>query len=350
MSSTIDIFLTGATGYIGGTVLTRLLQHPKAAQFRIRALIRNKDKAALIASKYPSVTPIIGANQDLQLLEDAAASADIIVSAADSDDLPAAEAIVRGLKRRHQETGKVPVIIHTSGTGVLGDSSAGMYPTEDIYDDADAAQIATLPATQPHRRIDLAIEAADTAGYARSFIVLPSMIYGLATGPLVDIGFQNPHSVQIPGLIKASIQRGQGGVVGKGANFWHNVHIDEVADIYILILDAVLSGSNAAGHGQEGYYFGENGEHKMYDVSVAIAKALFELGKGESPEPTTFTEEDYIKHFAILNLSRNSRSRATRSKALGWKPTKTTDDLLASIKPEVEAILKSGNTSMHLYQ
>ncbi|CAF1349245.1 unnamed protein product, partial [Adineta steineri] len=32
MSSTkINIFLTGATGYIGGSVLTSLLQHPNAS-------------------------------------------------------------------------------------------------------------------------------------------------------------------------------------------------------------------------------------------------------------------------------------------------------------------------------
>lgn len=68
-------------GYIGGAVLTRLLEHPKAAQFQIHALIRNKDKAALIASKYPQVTPIIGVNQDLEILEKAAADADIVVTA-----------------------------------------------------------------------------------------------------------------------------------------------------------------------------------------------------------------------------------------------------------------------------
>ena len=36
----------------------------------------------------------------------------------------------------------------------------------------------------------------------------------------------------------------------------------------------------------------------------------------------------------------NSRARATHSRSLGWKPKYTTQDMLASIKPEVEAILK----------
>lgn len=64
-------------------------------------------------------------------------------------------------------------------------------------------------------------------GYVKSYIVLPSTIYGLATGKLVDMGIQNRHSVQIPFLINASLARGQAGIVGEGKNVWPNVNIDE---------------------------------------------------------------------------------------------------------------------------
>jgi hypothetical protein len=64
-------------------------------------------------------------------------------------------------------------------------------------------------------------------GYIKSYIVLPSTIYGLATGKLVDMGVQNRHSVQIPFLINASLARGQAGIVGEGKNVWPNVNIDE---------------------------------------------------------------------------------------------------------------------------
>ena len=36
----------------------------------------------------------------------------------------------------------------------------------------------------------------------------------------------------------------------------------------------------------------------------------------------------------------NARSRAERSRLLGWQPKKTIDDLWASIEPEAEAIIK----------
>jgi hypothetical protein len=56
---------------------------------------------------------------------------------------------------------------------------------------------------------------------------LPSTIYGVASNPLVDAGIQNPHSIQIPLLIKASLDRGRAGMVGKGAALWPDVHIDD---------------------------------------------------------------------------------------------------------------------------
>lgn len=57
--------------------------------------------------------------------------------------------------------------------------------------------------------------------------MLPSTIYGLATGPLVDAGIVNPQSQQIPRLIDVGKKRGQAGMVGEGKNMWPNVHIDD---------------------------------------------------------------------------------------------------------------------------
>ena len=60
-----------------------------------------------------------------------------------------------------------------------------------------------------------------------TYIILPSTIYGIATGKLVDLGVQHSHSHQLPGLIKAALARGQAGMVGEGKNIWPNVNIEE---------------------------------------------------------------------------------------------------------------------------
>ena len=81
--------------------------------------------------------------------------------------------------------------------------------------------MADLPPTALHRPVDLAILDADAAGYIKSYIILPSTIWGEGKGNLFEIGYSNPFSLQLPSLIKAALDRKQAGMVGKGQlSFW----------------------------------------------------------------------------------------------------------------------------------
>ncbi|KAF9443686.1 NAD(P)-binding protein [Macrolepiota fuliginosa MF-IS2] len=340
MSSKTKIFITGATGYIGGSVLERLQNHPDASNFEITAIVRSAQKAE--GFKKFGINAVVGSFNDAKLLEDLTAAADIVFDTVDADALEAANIMLRGFKRKFQETGRPPIFIHTSGTGVLADNAAGLKATDVIWDDANANQIEQLPPTAPHRDVDLKITEADKEGYVRAYIIAPATIYGIASGKFVDAGLQNKHSIQLPTLIGASIDRGQAGMVGTGVNIWPNVHVDDVADLYIDIYNAIKSKPDAIGHGRDGFYFGLNGEHTLYDVSKELGRALVALGKSSKEEPTTFTKEEIDKYFNGSNyLGSNSRGLANNSKAIGWKPKKTTKDFLASIQPEVEEILRS---------
>jgi nucleoside-diphosphate-sugar epimerase len=224
----------------------------------------------------------------------------------------------------------------------LTDNAKGMYANDTIWDDTNPDQLETLPDTQSHRNVDLLVLAADKQGYARTHIMLPSTIYDFATGPLVTLGIQNPRSIQIPRLVGASIARKRAGMVGLGLNKWPNVHIDDLGDLYIVLYDAILDGR--AGHGRDGLYFGENGEHVLRAVSEWIGEALVALGVGTADEriPTSFDETDYARpeNRSLLSLGTNSRCKANRARALGWKPKYTTEDMLKSIRGEVEWQLK----------
>ncbi|KAJ7645086.1 NAD(P)-binding protein [Mycena polygramma] len=332
-----NFLLTGATGYIGGAILTRFLAHPHAHKFHFTVLVRDPKKAEKLTEL--GVKAVVGSHADAQLMERLASEADIVIAAADCDDLVAAKATLAGLSRRHA-LGEVPIFINTSGTGVISDDARGMHSNATVYDDSDADQIETIVSTQMHRDVDLAITAADTEGYIKSYIILPSTIYGLATGPLVDKGIQNPHSQQIPSLITAALDRGRAGMVGEGKNLWPNVEIHELADLYTTLYDKIVEDSDT-GHGREGFYFGASGEHSLLDVAKAIGAALVALGKSDNPEPTTFTQAELDKYFnGSAYLGSNSRCRATHSLSIGWKPVKSTRDMLASIQPEMEAIIK----------
>jgi len=66
------------TGYIGGTVLERFLDHPSAGSWTFTALVRSKDKAAVL--KEAGVTPILGDLSDLDVIEKAAFEADVVMA------------------------------------------------------------------------------------------------------------------------------------------------------------------------------------------------------------------------------------------------------------------------------
>jgi hypothetical protein len=53
------------------------------------------------------------------------------------------------------------------------------------------------------------------------------------------------------------------------------------------------------GHGRNGFYFGANGEHSLYDVGKEVGTALVALGKSESAEPTEFTQAELDKYFGV---------------------------------------------------
>jgi len=336
MASKIKIFYTGATGYIGGSVLQRLLDHPKRDAFEITALVRNADKAKVLNNL--GVNTVVASLFDFDKVAELSANANVVINTADSDNLEAVKAILRGLKLHHDKTGGVPIFIHTSGTGVLMDNAAGLHDTDVVYVDTNPEQIESLPVTAAHRPVDLEVVAADKQGYVRTYIVLPPTIYGIATGKLYDLGIANRHSIQIPIAIKTSLDRGQGGVVGEGKNIWPHVEIQELVDLYQILFDATLSDPNLP-HGREGYYFAENGEYKLYDLAKGYSQALYDVGKGKSPDPTSFSADEVQKYFGAPWLGGNSRCKAERARTLGWKPTKTTNNFFESIRPEVEAII-----------
>ncbi|KAG7089743.1 hypothetical protein E1B28_011397 [Marasmius oreades] len=338
MPSKIKVLITGATGYVGGSVLSRFLSRSDAPSFDFRAIVRSPEKAEKL--KEFGITPIVGSHNDERIMVEACSKVDVAIAMADCDDLVAAKLTLQGLKKRFKETGKPPIFINTSGTGVLRDDANGMYATKIIYNDEDVAQLETLPPSQPHRNVDLAIIAADKEGYIKSYIILPSTVYSIARGRLFEAGISHPYSIQLPGLIKLSILRGRAGMVGQGRNFWPNVDIHELADLYSILYDSISS-NPTTGHGREGFYFGENGEHSLYEAAKGIGEALVKLGKAETSEPNSFTEEEVTKYFRSGMMGSNARCRANRSKAIGWKPNKGTADMLASLKPEAEAIIEN---------
>lgn len=69
------LFMTGATGYIGGSVLESI---PKTyPELEVTALLRSPSKK--FATRYPKVKTVKGSFDDFEVIEKAAEDADIII-------------------------------------------------------------------------------------------------------------------------------------------------------------------------------------------------------------------------------------------------------------------------------
>ncbi|KAF9317717.1 hypothetical protein BG003_000396 [Podila horticola] len=351
----LKVFFTGITGYVGGTFLDQWFNKGNVRNdFSIRALVRSADVAE--KSILPlGVEPVIGSLDDSDLLIRECANADIVLDFANSDHLPSVKAILRGLSEPRQQGGRArPILIHTSGTGVLIDSAFGYYASEDIYYDNDVQQLSTLAIEQPHRIMDLEMLSPSLMGRVDTYVVAPPMIYGYGTGPV------NQNTIQVPMLVKASLKNGQAVQVGEGLNIWNKVHVHDLARFYILLLERSLQEPQVAGEdalddqgnilpglpkNQDAYWFAEDGEFTWGSIGQSIAREFVRLGINDSGEVQSVSpkgEEGVFGHkFAGPSLGANSRCRAVKAREiLGWNPE--LHDLDGYISQEVERQLKEG--------
>lgn len=282
------IFLTGATGYIGGSIAARLLQQGD----QVRGLVRSPDSAALLKSR--GIQPVIGDLNNLPLLTQEARQADAVINTASADHEAAVRSLLAGL-----ETSSKP-FIHTSGSSVVGDDARGAYRSEQVFD--EDTPFVVSPAKQPRRDIDLMVLGAAANG-VRSMVICPSLIYGTGRGISKD-------SVQIPFLAANARRQGAVQIVGAGLNVWSNVHLDDVVELYRLAL----------GDGKAGaLYFAENGESSFADIGRALAARLGLPGP-ESLDPDAAARE-WGELKAYYSLGSNSRVRGRRARQeLHWSP------------------------------
>jgi nucleoside-diphosphate-sugar epimerase len=282
----MKVFVTGAAGFIGGSVAAALVR----AGHEVTGLVRDPDQVRELATI--GVRGVVGTLDDSALLIGQARAADAVVNAASSDHRGAVEAIIEGL------AGSGKVFLHTSGSSIVGDASGG-EGTERIYFEDQ------LPAPTADKAKRVAIDqlVLDSAARGiRSAVLCNTLIYGHGALPR--------DSVQLPRLLKQARKSGVVRYVGRGLNTWSNVHIDDVVELYLLALEKTPAGT---------FYFVEAGEESFRDVSAAIGAAL---GLGAPQDwPLEAAIEEWGYEMASYGLGSNSRVRGTRARTLlGWQP------------------------------
>lgn len=286
----MNVFVTGAAGFIGGSIATGLIR----AGHRVTGLVRSAEQADELTAL--GITPVIGTLDDSALLADQACAADAVINAASSDHRGAVQALLDALR------GSNKVFLHTSGSSIVGDASGGKSSDVIYYED-------NLPEPTVDKAARVAIDnlilAAARDG-VNSAVICNTLIYGHSLGVHRD-------SVQLPRLLKQARKSGVVRHVGTGQNIWSNVHIEDVVALYLLALSKNIPGT---------FYFVESGEASFIDMTTAMAEVL-KLGK---PQDWALkdAEAEWGYEMANYGLGSNSRVRGKHARALlGWVPKRT---------------------------
>lgn len=276
------IFVTGATGYIGGAVAARLARKG----YKVYGLTRDKDRVASLQAA--GVVPVIGdLTQDddwrgvLQNCDSAVHIAFDGENGAADVDHAALEAL-----RSASLDGRVSRVLYTSGFWVHGHGRDGHADEQ-----TPLAPLAHMQWRAAHEEIALDLGAHDV----EVIVLRPGMVYGEHRG-LIGGWFaeaQEHHTVTYP---------------GDGSQHWSLVHRDDVADAYALALEHGTAG--------ERYLLADESRHTVKELAESVAKATRSKAV---PWPAT----DLVKELgpvgeALLNDLVVSSAKARRE--LGWVP------------------------------
>jgi len=336
------VFITGVTGYVGGTVLDDLTKsNPSLA---LTVLVRTEAQATKINEAYPEVKVVIGDFDSHDLMVSTASESDVVLHIA-GDFEPAKTAIFSLLEGVGQRPTGRKFFIHISGSSTLIDPN---YPPDrkarKRYSDvSDYEEIMNLSRDRPHVTLERQIVEIGTEKDIKTTILAPPYIYGEGRGTCSRTTYSFEYARQV-------LKRGKGFLLGKGHNSWSVSSVGDVSSAIIFVLEEVLKelekeGAGKVEYGPKGYYFIESGaESTTRDRANTVLKYLKEQGAIDSIEIETLGPKDIIKMFptAMFIFGSSSRSKADRLRALGWEPK---DDWREKLEESTKVVLEEFRAS-----
>ena len=276
----MNIFLTGATGYIGSAIARAAVQ----AGHSVIGLARSDEAAAKL--HLDGITPYRGDLTSLASLISAAQESDGVIHAGTTNDGRLDQEAIGAML--DAISGSDRPFIYTSGVWVLGntgdkvaDETAPLKPT---------ALVAWRPAVE-----QLVLEGATRK--IRASVIRPALVYGRASGIPAD-------------LVKSARETGAARYVGTGENRWPVIDVDDLADLYIRALEKAAPGTLL--------HAADRSTHRVKEIAEAASTGAGKQGRTES-WPLEEARKTLGPYADALVL--DQRVSAAKAEAmLGWTP------------------------------
>ncbi|WP_019500981.1 SDR family oxidoreductase [Pseudanabaena sp. PCC 6802] len=279
----MNVFLTSATGYIGGAVAEAL----QAAGHQVIGLARSDESQAKLEAK--GMRAHRGSITDPNSFMQVASEADAIIHTASTNgpDTPQSDRMtVEAVLAAFAGTNKT--FIYTSGTWIYGNTGDAIA--------TEASPLAPTPIVAFRPAIEQHILAAAQQGI-RTIILRNALVYGRGGGV-------------VSSFVKSAKEKGGVQFIGTGENRWQMVNVNDLADLYVLALEKAPAGTvlNAA-----------SGEA----VKVRDAAAAAMRGAGVAGEPQSWPLEaarQVMGPLADALVLDQQISGARAKELLGWNP------------------------------
>ncbi|HEV8380192.1 MAG TPA: NAD-dependent epimerase/dehydratase family protein [Gemmatimonadales bacterium] len=279
----MQVFLTGATGYIGFAVATALRRHGH----RVWGLARSDAKAARLARH--EIDPVIGDLADPKSYADVAARCAALIHVAfdySADGVAKNKLTIETLLDAGQRGAQPKTLILTSGAWVYGDTG------DQMVDETTPLNPIKLVDWRPlHEQLVL------QAKHMRGLVIRPGCVYG-GTGGLTAQWFAGPSAGKPPT------------VVGTGQHRWTMVHLDDLADAYVRAAESDLAG--------EIFNVTDRSRFTVLELATAAARAAGYTG-AIRPLPLAEARQTMGDFADALALNQHlDSSKAVR--LLNWQP------------------------------
>lgn len=276
----MNIFLTGATGYIGSAIAEALMK----AGHSVTGLARSDESAGQLRLK--GVTPHRGDLTSPASLASAAQALDGVIHTGTTNDGRLDQAAIQAMLDALAGSGKP--FVYTSGVWVLGDT--GGQTADENAPLKPAALVAWRPAVER-----LVLDSVQRG--VRPIVIRPALVYGRGGGIPAE-------------LVNSARDSGAARYVGTGENHWPVIDVDDLADLYLRAFEQAAAGTLL--------HAADSSAHRVKEVAEAASAGAGKDGRTES-WPLEQARRTLGAYADALVLDQRVSSKKATS-LLGWKP------------------------------
>ncbi|KAI9704644.1 MAG: hypothetical protein M1820_005392 [Bogoriella megaspora] len=335
-----NILITGAAGYIGGSVLadfiSRINGPIKGAN--IFAVVRSEEQVQSL-SKLGVRTIQVDLTNERAVTEAVASNKiDVVVHTASAVDSRAVSGLIKGLGQSHKWSGQDTHFIHSSVATIY--SEKGGWPYGEVRDtDPLLEKEKELGGAHPVRKVDILVAELSKKEGVTSYNIPVPQVYGRGTGEWRKL------SVNVPANVRASIKH-------KAVHKFDedgsppSVHISDLANFYTLLTEKILQ-KEPVPNGEKGYYFVIAHKTHWWRVMQRLAEALHARGLVAEPEVDVWPSDDvaaeyleFPRPFVRAMGTSSGEFVPVNAYELGWRPKWDEKRFMESLDDEIQAVLE----------